>query len=171
MNRRRLDFEQLRDFAAGGHGPLDPAVGGTPVDVTGRAVPGRRSVYGLHRPAEPARRLPRLRLRQPGRQQPARVTTTVPQQALFLMNSPFVVEQARLGVQRPLRRRARRRSAHPRRCRHCSGRAPAADELALGTRFHRPRSRRGAHRAAAASTWRAIRPGAAAGQEFAFVDR
>ena len=70
----------------------------------------------LHRPPEPAGPLPHLRLRQPRRDQPASAyVTTVPQQALFLMNSPL--RRARRGTcsrrpdvagrSRTLRRRSR----------------------------------------------------------------
>ena len=101
--------------------------------------PGRRSAeldaaHGLrlHRPPEPRRRVPHLRLRQPRRLQPrAGYVTTVPQQALFLMNSPFVVEQAH-------RSRGAGRSAAPTRRGRCSSTgessagAPEPHEVAAG---------------------------------------
>ncbi len=63
---------------------------------------------------------------------PQRYTTTVPQQALFLMNSPFVVEQARHFVQRPTwRRKTKDEAKIDRMYRLAYGRAAEADEIAL----------------------------------------
>ena len=76
---------------------------------------------------------------------PRRFVTTVPQQALFLMNSPFLHDQARRlssAIQvDPLARDANAAAESVRRLyRRVLGRSPDADELALATAFIRRQS-------------------------------
>jgi hypothetical protein len=100
MNRQRLEFEALRDSLLAVSGRLDNTVGGRAVDLTSAPFPTRRSVYGfIDRQNLPAL-FRTFDFANPDSSSPQRHTTTVPQQALFLMNSPFVVEQARHLVQR-----------------------------------------------------------------------
>ncbi len=100
MNRRRLDFESMRDALLAVAGRLDLTMGGPSVDITAPPFPPRRSVYGfIDRQNLP----PVLRMfdfASPDASNAQRHHTTVPQQALFLMNSPFVVQQARHTMQR-----------------------------------------------------------------------
>jgi hypothetical protein len=95
MNRRRLEFEPLRDSLLAVGGNLLEVMGGRPVDVTKAPFSPRRSVYGFI----DRQNLPGLfrtfDLASPDTATPQRHATTVPQQALFLMNGPFVLEQAR----------------------------------------------------------------------------
>jgi hypothetical protein len=81
-------------------GKLDPAVGGLPVDIIAEPFSPRRTVYGLI----DRQNLPGLfrtfDFANPDVSSQGRFTTTVPQQALFMMNSPFVIEQARSLVAR-----------------------------------------------------------------------
>jgi len=95
FNRRRLEFEATRDALLAVSGTLDPAVGGHPVALNEPPYPARRTVYGyidrqnldgLYRTFDFA---------SPDATSPRRFVTTVPQQALFLMNSPFVIDQAK----------------------------------------------------------------------------
>jgi hypothetical protein len=85
----------LRDTLLVASGRLDPALGGLPVDILTEPFSGRRTVYGLI----DRQNLPALfrafDFANPDTSSPGRFQTTVPQQALFLMNSPFVVQQAR----------------------------------------------------------------------------
>ena len=74
-------------------GRLDPALFGPPVDLAA-ADCRRRTMYGLVDRQNLAGMLRSLRFCQPRRPHPTRHVTTVPQQALFLLNSPLVVEQA-----------------------------------------------------------------------------
>ena len=101
MNRQRLDFEALRDTLLALAGKLDLGLGGVPVDLQSEPFTMRRSVYGLI----DRQNLPGLfrtfDFANPDTSSQARFHTTVPQQALFLMNSPFVIEQARALAQRP----------------------------------------------------------------------
>jgi hypothetical protein len=101
MNRQRLEFEALRDSLLAVSGQLDTRRGGAPVDLTTAPFSTRRTVYGF----VDRQNLPGLfrtfDFANPDTSTPQRYTTTVPQQALFLMNSPFVVEQARRLAGRP----------------------------------------------------------------------
>jgi hypothetical protein len=99
MNRRRLDFEALRDSLLSAAGSLDRTAGGPAVDIVNAPFSGRRTVYGFI----DRQNLPGLfrtfDFASPDTSSPQRYTTTVPQQALFLMNSPFLLQQAK-GVVR-----------------------------------------------------------------------
>ncbi len=92
MNRRRLDFESLRDSMLLCAGRLDTTMGGKPILLTTIPVDPRRTVYTY---IERERPLPLLKIfdvADPEQHTPARGMTVVPQQALFLMNSPFMQE-------------------------------------------------------------------------------
>ncbi len=95
MNRKRLDFEGLRDGLLAASGQLDRSLGGPSVEIIDEPWPVRRTLYGrIDR-----QNLPNLfrtfDFASPDTHSPRRFTTTVPQQALYLMNSPFVNDQAR----------------------------------------------------------------------------
>ena len=73
MNRRRLDFESMRDTLLFVAGELDRSFGGRPVDLlrtrrTANPAPYSTSPHGLwsHRSQRPASVVPDLRFRQPG---------------------------------------------------------------------------------------------------------
>jgi hypothetical protein len=119
-NVRRLEFEPLRDSILYLGGKLDLTLGGHPVDLSeGTQKPQRRGPAGLNRPGD--YRLPSAPRRtiygyidradlvevlntfdfaSPDSAMGKRYETTVPQQALFLMNSPLVIEQVRSVVDR-----------------------------------------------------------------------
>ncbi|MGI8977906.1 MAG: PSD1 and planctomycete cytochrome C domain-containing protein [Pirellulaceae bacterium] len=94
MPRRRLEFEAMRDTLLAVSGRLTHRNGGRPMDVTEpqghlrtiyslvdrQSLPGVFRAFDFASPDQSIERRPR---------------TMVPQQALFSMNSPFVVEQAR----------------------------------------------------------------------------
>ena len=93
-NRRRLDFESLRDGLLTAAGTLDRTVGGRSVDLFAAPFTSRRSLYGrIDRQNLPAT-LRAFDLASPEQHTPQRFVTTVPQQALFLMNGPFAQQQA-----------------------------------------------------------------------------
>jgi len=100
MNRRRLDFEAMRDALLAVSGRLDRTPGGPPVKDILSASARRRTVYGfldrLHVPGL----LRAFDFPSPDASSPQRDTTTIPQQALFFMNNPFAIECARQLVQR-----------------------------------------------------------------------
>jgi hypothetical protein len=116
-DRRRLDAESLRDAMLSISGELDPARGGSTMTYTGRLfVPYESSAL----PVDPWRRravyLPLYRGTvlpdildvfdgaPPGMVTGRRASTTVPTQALFLLNSPFVLDRARAVADSLIRR-------------------------------------------------------------------
>jgi mono/diheme cytochrome c family protein len=136
QNRQRLDFEALRDSLLWASGRLDAKAGGAPVEITTAPFAGCRSVYGFI----DRQNLPGLfrafDFASPDSSTPQRHITTVPQQALFLMNGPFVVEQAKALAARPdvmARAQPEERIAYLYRLLY--GRPPDRDEMALGRHF------------------------------------
>jgi hypothetical protein len=100
MNRRRLDFEALRDSMLAVAGRLDTSAGGPSFDLTAAGA-NRRTVYALvDRQALPGM-LPTFDFASPDTHSPERYTTTVPQQALLMMNSPLITDLARAFAARP----------------------------------------------------------------------
>ncbi len=101
MNRRRLDFESMRDTLLAVSGRIDGKVGGASIpDLTGDASV-RRTLYGF---------VDRLNLPgifrtfdfpDPNASSSKRDATTVAPQALFFMNHPFVLNAARALLNRP----------------------------------------------------------------------
>lgn len=101
FRRVRLDLEAMRDTLLAVSGRLDRALGGRSVDVAGDAENRRRTVYGLvDRQSLPAS-FRAFDFASPDVSVERRPFTTVPQQALFGMNAPFVVAQARALATRP----------------------------------------------------------------------
>ncbi len=95
FNPQRLDFEAMRDSVLATSGTLDPAVGGRPVMLTEAPFSPRRTVYGFIDRQNLDGLYRTFDFAVPDATSPRRFVTTVPQQALFLMNSPFLHEQAR----------------------------------------------------------------------------
>jgi cytochrome c553 len=96
-NIHRLEFEAVRDTILALGGQIDLSIGGRPVQL-GIGEGGyshRRTIYGF----VDRRNLPELYSQfdfaNPDMTTGKRYETTVPQQALFMMNSPLVVELAR----------------------------------------------------------------------------
>ncbi|QEL13603.1 PSD1 and planctomycete cytochrome C domain-containing protein [Limnoglobus roseus] len=96
FNRQRLDFEGLRDSLLSTAGTLDRSkIGGRSVDLFTAPFTPRRSVYGFVDRQNLAGTLRAFDFASPDQHTPQRFQTTVPQQALFLMNSPFIGEVAK----------------------------------------------------------------------------
>lgn len=95
MNPQRLTFEQFRDSMLAATGELDLQVGGKPIDLFKDETNKRRTLYGLvDRQFLPAI-LRVFDFANPDLHTPKRSQTTVPQQALFFMNHPLVLDRAR----------------------------------------------------------------------------
>ncbi|MFO1020294.1 MAG: PSD1 and planctomycete cytochrome C domain-containing protein [Planctomycetales bacterium] len=92
-NRRRLDWEALRDSLLFVAGNLDEKRGGPSVDLFRPPYSKRRSVYGFVDRQKFPGTLRAFDFAPPDATAAARYQTTVPQQALFFMNSPFLREQ------------------------------------------------------------------------------
>src|SRR5262249_49038779 len=164
QNRRRLDLEELRDSLLLVAGRLDERVGGPAVSLTAPPFSQRRTVYGFIDRQNLPGLVRNFDFASPDTHSPQRFTTTVPQQALFLLNSPFAQEQAKALA-------ARAGEAAPeervrRLYRFVFGRAPTADEVALGLAFVRgtPTSEAGL------TAWEQYAQVLLLANEFAFVD-
>ena len=102
QNRRRLDFEAMRDSVLAVAGQLDPMMGGRPVELFDQnSLSHRRTIYGVvdRYDLDPTYRT--FDFPSPDISAPRRPLTTVPQQALFLLNSPFLLDQAQALANRP----------------------------------------------------------------------
>lgn len=136
MNRRRLDLEAMRDSLLAVSGRLDPKLGGRPVDLVGDPKNSRRTVYGLVDRQNVPGVYRAFDFASPDQSAERRPKTMVPQQALFGMNAPFVIEQAQALAARP---EVARESDPAHRVvalyRLILGRAPDDDELRAGLEF------------------------------------
>ena len=90
MRRRRLDFEALRDTLLLVSGKLEESVGGRAVELTKAPFTGRRSVYGYIDRQDLPSVFRFFDFANPDISTGQRFETSVPQQALFLLNSDFL---------------------------------------------------------------------------------
>jgi hypothetical protein len=104
MNAARLDFETLRDTILFLGGKLDTTMGGQSVNLVaanGGEYSTRRTVYGLVDRGRLPEVFTTFDFATPEMTTGKRFQTTVPKQALFLMNNAMVIEQVRNMVTRP----------------------------------------------------------------------
>ena len=94
MNSHRLAFEELRDSLLSAGGSLDAITGGKPTDLFASPYPHRRTLYGLVDRQFFASTLRVFDFANPDLHIPQRPETTVPQQALFFLNHPLVLQSA-----------------------------------------------------------------------------
>ena len=94
-NRKRLELEPMRDSILAVSGRLDPSVYGPSVDVTVPPYPGKRTVYAQIERQNLDTFFRTFDFAGPDSSSPKRFVTTVPQQALYFMNHPFVQEESK----------------------------------------------------------------------------
>jgi hypothetical protein len=135
MNRKRLDFEGMRDALLTVSGQLRRELGGPAASLTAAPWPRRRTLYG----SIDRQNLPNLfrtfDFASPDTHSPQRFQTTVPQQALYLMNSPFMGDQVRALAARVDRSEGDTKGRIEALYRLVLGRKPFETELALGASF------------------------------------
>ncbi len=95
QNRRRLDIEAMRDAILATSDMLDPTFGGRSVPLTTPPYSQRRTVYAYVDRVDMDPMLKTFDIASPTASASERPITTIPQQALFLMNHPMVAEFAR----------------------------------------------------------------------------
>jgi mono/diheme cytochrome c family protein len=135
-NRQRLDLEAMRDSLLAASGRLDLTLYGRPVDVANDPLNRRRTVYGLVDRQSLPGMFRAFDFASPDQSAERRTLTTVPQQALFGMNSPFMTEQAKGLAARPEVAKATEPAEKIRQLyRLVLQREPEADELHIGVRF------------------------------------
>ena len=136
FNRQRLDFEQLRDALLLASGKLDLTPGGLPVDLTAQPFSTRRTAYGFIDRQNLPPMFRTFDFASPDVSASQRFQTTVPQQALFLLNSPFVLQQAQALTARDDFKKITTDDARLRFLYETIyQRRPAADEVALAKAF------------------------------------
>ncbi|HET6407450.1 MAG TPA: DUF1553 domain-containing protein, partial [Chthoniobacteraceae bacterium] len=101
MNRRRLDFESMRDSLLCVTGELEDKVGGRAEELTQPPFSKRRAIYGFIDRQNLPGTFRTFDFASPDSTNPQRFNTTVPQQALFMLNSPFVIERAKTLAGKP----------------------------------------------------------------------
>jgi hypothetical protein len=102
FNLRRLDFEALRDSLLYIGGRLDlGTIGGQPVNILSEPYSDRRSLYGYIDRAALPELMTHFDFANPASGNGKRHETIVPQQALYLMNSPLMVDVSRRLLARP----------------------------------------------------------------------
>ena len=94
MPRRRLEFEAMRDAMLAACDELDPKMGGRPIDLNASPAVPRRSVYGFVNRDIIANLMSTFDSANPNACTAKRPETTVPQQALFALNSDFIQDRA-----------------------------------------------------------------------------
>jgi hypothetical protein len=169
-NRRRLDFESMRDAMLAVAGTLDRTIGGRSVELGATPPTHRRTIYGF---------VDRLNLdpvfttfdfASPDVSIAERPSTMVPQQALFGMNHPFVIEQARALCGLPEFAAATDDAGRATVLyRRVFGRAPTAEEARFATAFVSatvPEDDAGANRAVWQYGYGAAQPSAPADDRF-----
>lgn len=100
-NLRRLDFEEMHDAILAISGTLDPTVGGKSVRLGSEGFATRRALYTFVDRANPPELFTQFDFPNPDVPSGRRHETSVPQQALFFMNNPFIIETARTLTERP----------------------------------------------------------------------
>lgn len=168
MNRRRLDFETMRDAMLAVSGELDLSMGGPSVDLAS-AGSRRRTIYGaIDRQNLPAM-LATFDFASPDTHSPERYTTTVPRQALFLMNGPLVRQAATAFAKRAdltsIPQVADRARAM---IQLAWGRKPTDRELELATRFLAQDQASGDEKPP--SGWESLAQALLLSNEFTYVD-
>lgn len=132
--RTRLDFESMRDTILAVSDNLDSTMGGIQVDITDPET-NRRTVYSFVDRQDMPGIFRTFDHPSPDVSSPGRFETTVPQQALFLMNSPFVNLNAKRLVESVRREAESSRETVTEIYRRLYQRDPSADEIETGLAF------------------------------------
>ena len=140
-NVRRLDFESMRDSLLVMSGKIDGTMGGQPVNLTDEPYSYRRSIYGYVDRGNLPELMQSFDFSNPNMPNSKRTTTVVPQQALFLMNSPMAIDVARSVMARVVEAIRGRRCGNNTKhkiyyiYRIVFQRAPTAEETDKGVQF------------------------------------
>jgi hypothetical protein len=134
MNRRRLDVEAWRDAMLAVSGKLDSAMGGPTVELSAGSN-RRRTVYAKISRHNLDSLLRLFDFPDANITAERRTETTVPQQQLFVLNSPFAVEQAKALAARVQREANDDVGRVQRLFALAYGRPASADEIEIASRF------------------------------------
>jgi hypothetical protein len=169
MNRSRLSLEAMRDSMLIASNRLDAKLGGPGVELYNAPFTTRRAVYGYVDRQDLPGTFRVFDFAIPEASAPMRPSTVVPQQALYMLNNGFVLEQSQavlnrggIGDQPDLA--ARVTALY----RVIFQRTPATDELELATAYIRAES--GPAGADAPKAWQSYVQALLMSDEFMFVD-
>ncbi|MDX1969917.1 MAG: PSD1 and planctomycete cytochrome C domain-containing protein [Planctomycetaceae bacterium] len=95
MNPKRRTFEEFRDAALAAGGEIDLSLGGKPANLFAAPFPKRRTIYGLVDRQYLPGTFRVFDFANPDLHIPQRSETTVPQQALFFLNHPMMLERVK----------------------------------------------------------------------------
>lgn len=168
MNRRRLEIEPWRDALLAVTGELDRTLGGPSLELE-KGDNHRRTLYGFVSRHKLDELLRLFDFPDPNITADRRIVTTVPLQQLFVLNSEFMIQRARALD----RRLADATGRDPRQWLHQAyqllyGRAPEAEELALGVEFLSPAE--DAAESDGLSRWEQFALALLSANEFLYVD-
>lgn len=136
QNRQRLSWEAMHDSLLAAAGELDETMFGRPVQLFKPPFPKRRAVYGYIDRQNLPGTLRTFDFASPDMMNPQRATTTVPQQALYMLNSPFVTSQAEALVEDPEFSSATPEERHVQELyERVFGRSATPDELKMGVEY------------------------------------
>ena len=136
VNRRRLELEPMRDALLAVAGRLDAAIGGRPAEMVDPPFSRRRMVYGYVDRQDLPKLFRNFDFANPDQSIARRSSTTVPQQSLFMMNAPFVIEQAgHLAARAEVRGQSTIEAKVAALYRIVFAREPTASEQQIGERF------------------------------------
>jgi hypothetical protein len=133
MNRQRLEWEPMRDAMLAVSARLENQLYGRAVEVANDPKNCRRTVYGLVDRQSLPGSFRAFDFACPDQSVEKRTRTTVPQQALYGLNSPFVLEQARALAARGAGDDPERRLSQI--YRFVFQREPTTDEVKTGLEF------------------------------------
>jgi hypothetical protein len=169
MNRQRLDFEATRDSLLAVVGELDETRGGRAGNLADTAY-RRRTIYG----AIDRQNLPSVfrvfDFASPDATSPQRFTTTTPQQALYFMNSPFALRQARALAARPEMQQADPQARIARFYRTLFAREASPDEISAGVKYLKAEAAAATGGAKQLSPWEKYAQVLLESNEFVFID-
>jgi hypothetical protein len=168
-NRQRLDVESWRDSLLAASGQLDCTTGGPTTDL-GSTANRRRTVYGKISRHELNGLLRLFDFPDANITSERRTETTVPQQQLFVLNSPFFVGQAKALAAR-LNSEEKDDAARVRRAYLIAYGRPATDaEIALALRYLSGKDDPAEANRNQLTRWERYAQALLAGNEFLYVD-
>lgn len=134
MNRKRLEWEPMRDSLLAVSGELDLKMSGPSLDIFGKTR--RRSLYAFIDRQNLPTTFRTFDAAIPDTHSPMRFTTTVPQQTLYFMNSSLVIELADRFLKRADIQQATEPAERIHRCyRLCLSRNASPSEVSLALRY------------------------------------
>ncbi len=138
MPRRRLEVEVWRDSMLSASDALDRRIGGAPGELSDTNYM-RRTVYGTVRRRELNDLLRLFDFPDPTGHSPARLETTTPLQQLYVLNSNFIAQQARVLANRVRAERSNDVAAQVvRALQLLHGKDPSAKQVARSVEFLTP---------------------------------